>query len=154
MPNYAKIDHFSGAQDKSLSDDDNDDYDEQEKQVVASAAKKGPSVNEQLRRVREEVAKEYDEKYKASLEDIDQYKQQLERMIKDQEQRQNAIVSRSLGDKDKLIQQLNAQKTELQNEITQTQAVVHEKEEIIVAQTQTIEQLRADCARMAKRQQE
>lgn len=103
MPNYAKIDHFSGAQDKSLSDDDNDDYDEQEKQVVTSAAKKGPSVNEQLRRVREEVAKEYDEKYKASLEDIDQYKQQLERMIKDQEQRQNAIVSRSLGDKDKLI---------------------------------------------------
>jgi hypothetical protein len=35
----------------------------------------GPSVNEQLRRVREEVVKEYDEKYRASLEDIDQYKQ-------------------------------------------------------------------------------
>jgi CHASE3 domain sensor protein len=44
--------------------------------------------------LRDEVAKEYDEKYKASLEDIDQYKLQLEKMLKDQEQRQTAIFTR------------------------------------------------------------
>ena len=114
----------------------------------------GPSVNEQLRRVREEVAKEYDDKYKASLEDIDQYKLQLERMLKDQEQRQAAIVSRSIAEKDKLIQQINGQKTELQNEITHLHAVIGEKEEIISDQTKAIEQLRAENARMAKKQQE
>jgi hypothetical protein len=104
--------------------------------------------------VREEVAKEYDDKYKASLEDIDQYKLQLERMLKDQEQRQAAIVSRSIAEKDKLIQQINGQKTELQNEITHLHAVIGEKEEIISDQTKAIEQLRAENARMAKKQQE
>jgi malate synthase len=40
-------------------------------------------LNEQLRKLRDEVSKEYDEKYKASLNDIDQYKLQMERMLKD-----------------------------------------------------------------------
>ena len=74
VPNYAKIDHFSGAhQDKALSDNEDEDSGDNDVQSVKKLA--GPSVNEQLRRVREEVAKEYDERYKASLEDIDQYKQ-------------------------------------------------------------------------------
>jgi len=151
VPNYARIDHFSGQQDKPILSDEEDgsEFEDVPKKVAA-----GPSVNEQLRRVREEVAKEYDEKYKASLDDIDQYKLQLERMLKDQEQRQAAIVSRSIADKDKLIQQINGQKTELQNEVTQLQAVIGEKEEIISDQTKAIEQLRAENARMAKKQQE
>lgn len=66
VPNYAKIDHFSG-QDLPQSDDDSLDNDQQQPPKKTQ----GPSVNEQLRKIREEVAKEYDEKYKASLDDID-----------------------------------------------------------------------------------
>lgn len=66
VPNYAKIDHFSG-QDLPQSDDDSLDNEQQQPPKKTQ----GPSVNEQLRKIREEVAKEYDEKYKASLDDID-----------------------------------------------------------------------------------
>lgn len=98
VPNYAKIDHFSG-QDMHQSDEDSLDHEEQ----PLPKKPQGPSLNEQLRKLREEVAKEYDDKYKASLEDLDQYKQQMERLLKDQEARQQALVTRSLADKDKLI---------------------------------------------------
>ena len=66
VPNYAKIDHFSG-QDLPQSDEDSLDNEQQQPPKKTQ----GPSVNEQLRKIREEVAKEYDEKYKASLDDID-----------------------------------------------------------------------------------
>ena len=79
VPNYAKIDHFSG-QDLPQSDDDSIDNDEKQQQPKKPS---GPSLNEQLRKLRDEVSKEYDEKYKASLNDIDQYKLQMERMLKD-----------------------------------------------------------------------
>ena len=78
----------------------------------------------------------------------------MERMLKDQEQRQNAIVSRSMGDKDKLIQQLNTHKTQLQNEISQLESVVKEKEEIIEDQVKTIELLRGEIDKMSKREKE
>jgi antitoxin component HigA of HigAB toxin-antitoxin module len=45
-----------------------------------------------LRKLREEVAREYEEKYRASLEEVDKYKDQLEQGLKDAERRQNAIV--------------------------------------------------------------
>ena len=78
----------------------------------------------------------------------------MERMLKDQEQRQNAIVSRSMNDKDKLIQQLNTHKTQLQNEISQLESVVKEKEEIIEDQVKTIELLRGEIDKMSKREKE
>jgi hypothetical protein len=49
------------------------------------------------------VAREYDEKYQASLEEIDQYKLQLEKSLKEQEQRQANMFTRQLADKDKII---------------------------------------------------
>ncbi len=149
VPNYAKIDHFSG-QDLPQSDDDSIDNDEKQQPKKPS----GPSLNEQLRKLRDEVSKEYDEKYKASLNDIDQYKLQMERMLKDQEQRQAAIVSRSMADKDKLIEQLNSHKTQLQNEIAQIEATVKEKEEIIEDQVKTIEILRGEVEKMGRKEKE
>ncbi len=78
----------------------------------------------------------------------------MERMLKDQEQRQNAIVSRSMGDKDKLIQYFNSHKTQLQNEISQLESIVKEKEEIIEDQVKTIDLLRGEIDRMTKREKE
>lgn len=152
VPNYAKIDHFSG-QDLPQSDDDSIDNDEKQQQQQPKKPS-GPSLNEQLRKLRDEVSKEYDEKYKASLNDIDQYKLQMERMLKDQEQRQAAIVSRSMADKDKLIEQLNSHKTQLQNEIAQIEATVKEKEEIIEDQVKTIEILRGEVEKMGRKERE
>ena len=87
MPNFAKMDHF--AQDQAADDDDEDEEDLGEK---LTPEKKGPSINEQLRKLREEVAKEYEEKYRASLEEVDKYKDQLEQGLRDAEKRQQAIA--------------------------------------------------------------
>lgn len=84
MPNFAKMDHF--AQDVDNIDDDEG--------PVGTPEKKGPSINEQLRKVREEVAREFEEKYKASLEEVDRYKEQLEQGLKDAEKRQASIAMR------------------------------------------------------------
>ncbi len=59
-----------------------------------------------------------------------------------------------MGDKDKLIQQLNSHKTELQNEISQLESVVKEKEEIIQDQVKTIELLRGEIDKMNRREKE
>jgi|LauGreDrversion4_2_1035121.scaffolds.fasta_scaffold101988_1 hypothetical protein len=61
-------------------------------------------MNDQIRKIRDEVSKEFDEKYKASLEDIDRYKASLEKYMKENEQRTQAMVARQLSDKDKIIQ--------------------------------------------------
>ena len=96
--------------------------------------KKGPSINEQLRKVREEVAREYEEKYKQSLEEVDRYKEQLEQGIKEAEKRQASIAIRQIADKDKLITQIHTQKTTLENDINQLEAIVKEKEGVIEGQ--------------------
>ena len=59
-----------------------------------------------------------------------------------------------MGDKDKLIQQLNSHKTQLQNEISQLESIVKEKEEIIEDQVKTIDLLRGEIDRMTKREKE
>ena len=87
MPNFAKMDHF--AQDQAADDDDED---EEDLEAKLTPEKKGPSINEQLRKLREEVAKEYEEKYRASLEEVDKYKDQLEQGLRDAEKRQQAIA--------------------------------------------------------------
>ena len=92
MPNFAKMDHF--AQDEAADDDEAEPL---------TPEKKGPSINEQLRKLREDIAKEYEEKYRASLEEVDKYKEQLEQGLKDAEKRQQAIAQRQIVDKDKLI---------------------------------------------------
>jgi len=42
-----------------------------------------------IAKAREEVAKEYEQKYQASLDEVDRYKEQLETHLKDAERRQN-----------------------------------------------------------------
>jgi septal ring factor EnvC (AmiA/AmiB activator) len=86
--------------------------------MTPSQEKKGPSVNEQLRKLREDVAREYEEKYRGSLEEVDKYKEQLEQGLRDAEKRQAAIAQRQIQDKDKVITQLHGQKTSLENEIS------------------------------------
>lgn len=45
------------------------------------------SMNEQIRKIREEIVKEFDQKYQASLLDVDLYKEQLENNLKETEKR-------------------------------------------------------------------
>lgn len=45
------------------------------------------SMNEQIRKIREEIAKEFDQKYQASLLEVDLYKEQLENNLKETEKR-------------------------------------------------------------------
>lgn len=63
-------------------------------------------------------------------------------------------MSRSMADKDKLIEQLNSHKTQLQNEIAQIEATVKEKEEIIEDQVKTIEILRGEVEKMGRKEKE
>ncbi len=44
-------------------------------------------TKDQSVKLREEIAKEYEEKYQASLEEVDRYKEQLETHLRDAEKR-------------------------------------------------------------------
>lgn len=127
------MDHFAQDQD-SVHDGDE----------IKVAVIKSPknNVNEQVRKIRDELQKEFEDKFKSTLDDIDLYKAQLEHALKETEQRQHAIFQRQLTDKDKLIQQLNGHKTVLETEINHIEKIVQEKEELIQNQKETIDQLR------------
>ena len=77
-PNYAKIDHFANGQDRNRATTEDEEVSEKALSAKKAPHIQQPNMNELIRKVREEISKEYDDKYQASLEEIDLYKSQLE----------------------------------------------------------------------------
>lgn len=111
-------------------------------------------MNEQIRKIREEIAKEFDQKYQASLLEVDLYKEQLENNLKETEKRHQQLFQRQAADKDKLIQQINGHKQELESEISHLERFVAEKEELVQNQKETIDQLKSELGESKIKEQE
>jgi predicted RNase H-like nuclease (RuvC/YqgF family) len=138
-PNYAKIDHFNSPRSKN-GDESNDDD-----EVVKPPAQK--TLSELLVEARAEIAREFDQRYQASLEELDMYKVQLEQSQKEAERRQAQIGQRQIAEKDRQLQQLTVQKQELEEEKSQLLKQVAEKEDLVQEQRSVIDQLRSELSR-------
>lgn len=85
------------------------------------------------------MQKEYEDKLKANLEEIELYKQQLSQTMKETDQKQINSFQKQIADKERQLYLLNAEKLEIEGQMRATQREIQEKEEVIINFKQSID---------------
>ncbi|CDW73388.1 UNKNOWN [Stylonychia lemnae] len=151
FPNYAKIDHFAmEAQQRSMNEERMRRQLQQQQQKQDQDIQQQQQFHEELRNLREQLQREYDEKLKASLNELEQYKLQLQETIQDTDSKQINQFQKQLNDKDKIIYQLNGEKMDLENQLQQNQRQLQIKEEEIINQRSEIDQARFEAEKISQ----